>query len=95
MTGRRTSARNLKNKNEIDPKEKPEMQEEPLPEKRARTSTRSDEFDYSLIRRTRRSKKTAAGDTQPGEEANDKIQSKKGNLRMKDVRPDRSLHTEF
>ena len=89
MTGRRTSARNLKNKNEIDPKEKPEMQEEPLPEKRARTSTRSDEFDYSLIRRTRRSKKTA------GEEANDKIQSKKGKLLIKDVRPTRGFHMEI
>ena len=69
MTGRRTSARNLKNRNEMEAKEKPEEDEEPLPEKRARTSTRSDQFDYSLIRRTRRSKKTA------GEE--EKVQTKK------------------
>ena len=72
MTGRRTSARNLKNRNEMDAKETSEVQEETLPEKRARTSTRSDEFDYSLIRRTRKSKKTTV------EEATDKVQSNKG-----------------
>lgn len=79
MTGRRTSARNLKNRNEMEAKETSEVQKEPLPEKRARTSTRSDEFDYSLIKRTRKSKKTTV------EEANDTIQSKKGKQFLKTV----------
>ena len=66
MTGRRTSDRNLRNRKDLEATEKPAGKsqderrvQEPLPEKRARTSTRSVEFDYTRGRRTRRAMKAA------------------------------------